>query len=304
MLAAEKLSSPLQIVIVLLNLITHRTNSEAGRACNPSLLIISTSLRMRKATYIYTCSKHYGESPCLPRLGAKVYPEATAPPSPGAALLGEQKSWEPCPFPPDSFVDTLKGRCGGFTKANLTPNFATMIKKILIAVAILIVVLVIVVVLQPSEFRVTRTATVSAPPEVVFDQVNDLHKYQTWSPFAKVDPAMKTTLEGPAAGTGAVLAWAGNSKAGEGRMTLTESRPNELVRFNLEFFKPFKATNIAEFTFKPEGDQTVVTWSMTGKNNFMFKAVGLFMNCDKMVGGMFEEGLANLKTIAEAETKG
>jgi hypothetical protein len=180
----------------------------------------------------------------------------------------------------------------------------TMITKILIAVAILIVVLAIVVVLQPSEFRVTRTATVSAPPAVVFDQVNDLHKYQTWSPFAKVDPAMKTTLEGPQAGTGAVLAWAGNSKAGEGRMTLTESRPNELVRFNLEFFKPFKATNIAEFTFKPEGDQTVVTWSMTGKNNFMFKAVGLFMNCDKMVGGMFEEGLANLKTIAEAGTKG
>ena len=61
---------------------------------------------------------------------------------------------------------------------------------------------------------------------------------------------------------------------------------------------------IAEFTFKPEGDQTVVTWGMTGKNNFMFKVVGLFMNSDRMVGGMFEEGLANLKTIAEAETKG
>jgi hypothetical protein len=73
---------------------------------------------------------------------------------------------------------------------------------------------------------------------------------------------------------------------------------------NLEFFKPFKATNIAEFSFKPEGDQTVVTWSMTGKNNFVFKAVGPFMNCDKMVGGMFEEALTNLKTITEAETKG
>ena len=222
----------------------------------------------------------------------------------GSSATGRAKKLGTVSFSTGLVRRTLKGRRGGFTKANLTPNFATMIKKILIAVAILIVVLVIVVVLQPSEFRVTRTATVSAPPEVVFDQVNDLHKYQTWSPFAKVDPAMKTTLEGPQAGTGAVLGWAGNSKAGEGRMTLTESRPNELVRFNLEFFKPFKATNIAEFTFKPEGDQTVVTWSMTGKNNFMFKAVGLFMNCDKMVGGMFEEGLANLKTIAEAETKG
>ena len=86
-------------------------------------------------------------------------------------------------------------------------------------------------------------------------------------------------------------------------MKLSESRPNELVRFDLEFFKPFKATNVAEFTFKPQGDQTVVTWSMSGKNNFMFKAVSLFMNSDKMVGGMFEEGLANLKSIVEAEDK-
>jgi uncharacterized protein YndB with AHSA1/START domain len=179
-----------------------------------------------------------------------------------------------------------------------------MITKILVAVAVLVVALYIVVVFQPSEFRITRTTTVAAPPAVVFDQVNNLHKYQKWSPFAKLDPAMQTTFEGPSAGNGAVLAWTGNGKAGEGRMKLSESRPNELVRFDLEFFKPFKARNIAEFTFKPEGDQTVVTWSMTGRNNFMFKAVGLFMSSDKMVGGMFEEGLANLKTIVEAETKG
>ena len=86
-------------------------------------------------------------------------------------------------------------------------------------------------------------------------------------------------------------------------MTLTESRPNELVRFNLQFIKPFQAANVAEFTFKPQGDQTVVTWGMTGKNSIMFKAVGLFMNSDKMVGGMFEEVVANLKAISEAEAK-
>jgi carbon monoxide dehydrogenase subunit G len=170
-----------------------------------------------------------------------------------------------------------------------------MIAKILVGLAILVVVLIVVIILPPSDFRITRTAAIAAPPSVVFAQVNDLHKYQAWSPFAKADPAMKITYEGPPTGEGAVLAWAGNNKTGEGRMTLTESRPNELVRSNLQFIKPFQATNVAEFTFKPEGNQTVVTWSMTGKNNFMFKAVGLFMNSDKMVGGMFEEGLANLK---------
>ena len=175
-----------------------------------------------------------------------------------------------------------------------------MITKILIGLVLVIVILVVVVILQPSDFRITRTATIAAPPAAVFDQVNDLHKYQAWSPFAKADPAMKITYEGPPAGEGAVLAWAGNNQAGEGRMTLIESRPNELVRFDLRFIKPFQAANIAEFTFQPDGDRTVVTWSMTGRNNFMFKAVGLILNSDKMCGGMFEEGLANLKVIAES----
>ena len=81
----------------------------------------------------------------------------------------------------------------------------------------------------------------------------------------------------------------------------SQSRPSELIQIKLEFLKPFAATNTAEFTFQPEGDHTVVTWSMAGKNNFFFKAFGLFMNMDKMVGGDFERGLSQLKTVAEAE---
>ena len=95
------------------------------------------------------------------------------------------------------------------------------------------------------------------------------------------------------------MAWAGNKNVGEGRMTIIESRPNELVRFKLEFFKPFRAVNTAEFTFKPQGGETTVTWSMFGANNFMAKAVNLVINCDKMVGGQFEQGFANLKEVLE-----
>jgi len=175
-----------------------------------------------------------------------------------------------------------------------------MIVKILIGLAVLVVVFIIVVATRPADFRVTRAAAISAPTAVVFGQVNDLHKWEAWNPWGKLDPACKMTYEGPAAGTGAGYTWAGNNKVGEGRMTITESRPNELIRFNLEFLKPFKANNTAEFTFKPEGTQTTVTWSMAGNRNFMFKAVGLFMDCDKMVGGDFEKGLADLKAVAEA----
>lgn len=178
-----------------------------------------------------------------------------------------------------------------------------MLKKILIALAVIVIVFVVVVALQPSEFRVARTATISAPPPAVFAQVNDFHKWEAWSPWAKLDPAMKQTYAGAPAGTGAIYTWAGNDQVGEGRMTLTESRPNELVRIKLEFLKPFASTAATEFTFKPEGNQTMVTWSMAGKNNFMAKAFGLFMNMDKTVGGQFEKGLANLKSVSEAAPK-
>jgi len=178
-----------------------------------------------------------------------------------------------------------------------------MITKILIVLAVLIIVFVIIVALRPDEFVVTRSASIPAPPAVVFAQVNDLHNWQAWSPWARLDPAAKNSFEGPPAGTGAIFRWAGNKQVGEGSMTITESRPNDLVRFRLEFLKPFANTCTAGFTFKPEGGQTVVTWSMSGKNNFMFKAVGLFMDCDKMVGAQFEQGLANLKSVVASAGK-
>ena len=178
-----------------------------------------------------------------------------------------------------------------------------MLIKILIAVAVIVVVFIVVVAMQPSVFRVTRSTTMSAPAPAVFAQVNDFHKWEAWNPWGKIDPAMKQTYEGAPAGPGAIYTWVGNKNVGEGRMTLTESHPSDLIRIKLEFFKPFAGTNIAEFTFKPAGNQTAVTWSMTGKNNFMAKAIHLFMNMDKMIGGQFETGLAQMKSIVEAALK-
>src|SRR5947207_5421124 len=178
-----------------------------------------------------------------------------------------------------------------------------MIRKILIALAGIVVVFVAIVAMQPSEYRVARTATIAAPAPAVFAQVNDFHKWEAWSPWAKLDPAMKQTYEGAPAGTGAIYSWAGNNKVGEGRMTLTESRSNDLIRIKLEFLKPFASTCVTEFSFKPEGNQTVVVWSMTGENNFIAKAVCLFMNMDKTVGGDFEQGLAQMKAVVEAAAR-
>jgi hypothetical protein len=175
-----------------------------------------------------------------------------------------------------------------------------MLNIIFILVAIAVIIFFIAAAMQPSDFRITRTDKITAPASAVFAQVNDLQKWDAWSPWAKLDPNANNSFEGPASGVGAIMRWAGNNKVGQGSMTIIESRPDDFIRFKLEFLKPFAATNTSEFTFNSEDNQTTVTWSMYGKNNFMSKAMGLIMSCDKMVGGQFEKGLAALKSVVEA----
>ena len=178
-----------------------------------------------------------------------------------------------------------------------------MLVKILVGVAVIVVALAAYVATRPDEFSIARSATFAAPAPAVFAQVNELRKWHAWSPWAKKDPNAKESFDGPAAGTGASMSWAGNKEVGEGRMTIVESQPAQLVRFKLEFFKPFAATNSAEFAFKEEGDRTAVTWTMRGQNNFLGKAMCLVFDMDKMVGGDFEKGLAGIGRIVEARSQ-
>ena len=152
---------------------------------------------------------------------------------------------------------------------------------------------------RPSEFRVSRSARMNAEASTVFENVNCLAKWEGWSPWAKLDPNAKSNLEGPPSGVGAVMRWDGNQKVGAGSMHIVESKPSQLVKLRLEFLRPFKATNSAEFSFVSDGGETIVTWSMAGTNNFMAKAVGLFMDCERMVGRQFEQGLSQLKNVVE-----
>src|SRR3982751_234290 len=109
-----------------------------------------------------------------------------------------------------------------------------MVKRILIGVIVLVVLFLVIVALQPPRYRVVRTILIPAAPADVFVHVNDFHEWEAWSPWAKLDPACKNTFEGPEAGTGAGFGWAGNSKVGEGRMTILDSQPAELVSIKLE----------------------------------------------------------------------
>lgn len=182
-----------------------------------------------------------------------------------------------------------------------------MFKKVLLGIVVLVVVLVavflVMVMLQPSQYHIERTATINAPAPVVFAQVNDFHKWNAWSPWANIDPNMKQTYEGQASGVGAMYSWVGNSDVGEGKMTIIESRPGERIKIQLEFIKPFAASNTTDFIFTPQGNQTSVKWTMSGSNNFIGKAFSVFVSMDKMVGGDFEKGLAKLKGVSEAAPK-
>jgi uncharacterized protein YndB with AHSA1/START domain len=178
-----------------------------------------------------------------------------------------------------------------------------MLIKVLVGGAGVVLALAAIVASRPSEYRVARSATINAPAAAVFAHVNDFQKWNAWNPWAKIDPVMKQTFEGPAAGVGAVQTWVGNHEVGEGRMTITESRPTDLVRIRLDFAKPFRGTSNAQFSFRPDGDRTVVTWSMEGQNNFIAKAIHMVMDMDKMIGGNFEKGLRDMKAVVETEAR-
>jgi hypothetical protein len=174
-----------------------------------------------------------------------------------------------------------------------------MVIKILVVVAVVVLVFLVIVAFQPSKFRVERSVAIIAPAATIFPQINDLRQAAVWSPWLKMDPNVKVVYEGPPAGVGASSNWAGNSQIGEGRQTIVEIHSDELVRIKLEFFKPMKGVSTADFTLKPDGGQTVVTWSIYGDNSFLAKAFCLFVHHDKMIGEPFEKGLADLKALVE-----
>ena len=175
-----------------------------------------------------------------------------------------------------------------------------MLKKALVVIAGLIVVLLVVAATRPSHFHIERSASVAAPPEVVFPLINDFHAWALWSPYEKLDPAMTRAYSGPPAGTGAGYTWSGNDDVGAGSMRITESQSPALVKIALEFLKPFQASNVATFNVQPEGAGSRVTWGMDGANPFGMKVASLFMDMDQMIGKDFELGLSNLGALAQA----
>src|SRR6266478_1704989 len=126
-----------------------------------------------------------------------------------------------------------------------------MIKKILIGFAALLAILAAVIATRPANFRVERSATLSASPAALFENVNNHHKFAVWNPFMKLDPNVKNTYGGPESGVGAVCSWEGNRNVGAGSCTIIESQPGQLVRCRMDWKRPMAGTAMVDFTFRP-----------------------------------------------------
>ena len=148
-----------------------------------------------------------------------------------------------------------------------------------------------------AEFSLSRSTRIQADAATVHALVDDFREWQKWSPWEGVDPDLTRTYSGPEKGVGSTYHWSGNKKAGEGEMRITESTASAVV-VDLQFLKPFKATNVTTFALAPAGDATEVTWTMTGTRSAIMSLMGtLFF--DKAIGGDFEKGLASMKQAAE-----
>lgn len=176
-----------------------------------------------------------------------------------------------------------------------------MLKKAVIVVGVLVVGFVAVVAVQPSHYEIQRSLIVAASRGVVYDQLVDFRRWDAWSPWAKLDPAMMTRFSGAAAGVGAVYEWLGNEEVGRGRMTVTAAMPRETLEIGLEFFEPMTETATTTFRLLPAGAGTQVVWTMTGDSGLVGKVFRLFVDVDARIGADLERGLANLKAVSEAQ---
>ncbi|MBZ9851400.1 SRPBCC family protein [Mesorhizobium sp. CA14] len=174
-----------------------------------------------------------------------------------------------------------------------------MLTTILIILVVIIAAVLIYAATRPNDFVVTRSASIKAPAEMIFPLINDFRRWPEWSPFEKLDPQMQRKLSGADSGNGAVYAWEGNSKAGKGRMEITNSVPSSLVSLKLDFERPFRANNTVDFSLSPSGDGTTITWAMRGARPFIAKLMGVFMNFDALIGKDFEAGLDKLRRLTE-----
>jgi len=172
-----------------------------------------------------------------------------------------------------------------------------MVTTIIVGLAIVVLIVLGIAATRSPIMRVERYATIPAPAEKIFPLINNLREWQAWSPWERLDPALKRKYGGAEAGKGATYEWEGNKQAGKGRMQVVESVEPRSIVLDLHFLKPWESRGRIEFLLRPTEAGTEVVWTMESPRTFMTKLVCVFINMERMVGRDFESGLARLREV-------
>lgn len=151
--------------------------------------------------------------------------------------------------------------------------------------------------IAPREFTTERSIVIGAPPAAVFNAVNDLAEWESWSPWKEMDPSMRVTLGERTVGEGAFYTWEGE-QTGSGKLSILLSRPNERIENEL-VFDGMGASRVF-WTFAEVDDSTGVTWGFTTEVPFPFNAF-FWLQGMGALNRDFERGLVLLKEKVEAE---
>jgi len=155
--------------------------------------------------------------------------------------------------------------------------------------------------IAPKKLQIEVEETIDAPPHLVYNLVNDLKKWQDWSPWLELDSNVVYTYTKKTEGVSASSTWKGNSKVGEGTQTIKESILGEKIKMALEF-AGVDGISYANWHFKEDGKKTKVSWDFDGSETaFPFRIFNLLMK-----GGLkksYKKGLTGLKNMAEARAQ-
>ncbi len=171
-------------------------------------------------------------------------------------------------------------------------------QKLALWIGIIFLALILFSFLLPREVNVSRSITIDAPVDRVFEQVNDLRNWEKWSPWKRMDPMMEMTFSNPPVGQGAFYKWISKDKqVGSGTMTLAKVTNNEEIVTALAFEDGGDAS--ATFNFGHKGKAVELTWKMTNQVGVMpwSKYFGLAMKGERKK--QFDQGLKGIKFYAE-----
>lgn len=174
-----------------------------------------------------------------------------------------------------------------------------ILKILLYLVLGLVALLVLLGLFAKKDYHIERSIEIDAPKALIYDHVRYFKNFESWSPWAKLDPAVKTTITGTDGEVGATYSWQGNDDVGAGRQVITAMTADR-IDMEVRFTEPFESTSPTYLVFESKEAKTRVTWAFDMHVVFPWNGLAMFTDMDAAIGKDYAQGLENLKAVCEA----